>query len=1334
MDIITRLYQINLTKKDYMHYACNNKITDDMFILIFDIIKNKDLDTEIINEVVPKLIMIEYFYTKYVQKKKIRMSTLLESYINNYHSNTILNKCTLIKIFINEHIKNLKYISTRNAIRIINMMINNNMNLNEIIIESKLLLKIVHTNKSLIYILSNIPKSILIENYKILLENLKIKNIKSISENKLNFIIKKLLELNINCLTKFLTDNKICNMPIVGNEESLLSYAYSKVRKINTPDTDALFKQICSMELNYKKIDVENFIGFLFRNDFPLYLISKFLNDNKETVMDLYKELVLWFTKQRFLYNNNLEYGTNSVYEILDKKIDKIIDSEEKIDLYNYTEKIISLSNLDIYISTFEKLLKININNFNINHINSFSNFKTLCDSITQYLIRQIMVYKIKINFESEYLKKIFDILPIKTITSLFFTLYNTLEPVIEIKTIKNIYEYIFTTRIHNKNQTQITNSRYLRITPKNNNSLNYSTNLTYSNFINESINERQSKFSNSNCPSGHYDDSRGQRSSRDSPSDSGDLARRYLSSILSYSSSSNINTSLTLSQSSQQSNIYNISEPDLKNIIDNSNDEINFEIYFEIYDKFRIFDFIEEHVLNNNDILHNQKDKNTYYDLLFQGVPSIYSRLSQKEEKKVNNYIVKKTKNLFELIKMYKLPYEKILINDDYELVIKIETSEIVTIFEYLKTAEFYSSKKAVLEGILIKLFINCISVMDLSEIKKIYYIMVQKNMDISLIKLSILESHTSKAITIFPDHYFDTVIDLLKSKNSGKSIKEIIKSPLIDYFKIDLRITLYLIEIFIQEKYQVDLSFHKIINLIKITKLKNPINHDIIFRLSNLNSCSIKKEFKEKIIRKLNKILLNSYFELDIPSYNLKYLDNEHHLILSSKLKNLYKNISGESCKKIKYFNYNDILNTLKEIYKIDKKDFDHPWKISFYNSPGDDAGGLSRDLSSNAIKEFIKYGYLIETSNGTYIFNDNDDAENDYVKKIIAEYMIKQTLLDKVPLSVTLDPSIIFYLSSMCDNFGRLHSKFDYDFLSKTLPENIKKNMQFEVYDNMYKYPQSKIISDIIIIDGNYYCIESCSKLGNFSNSVFKYHNLVSNKDLKKYISNLIRFNVWYILHKNILSYESMRQKILWIMKSHKIWSPYSLNNLLHGDLINIEDLLSKLDFFCNATKYYTDDIKKIYNTNYISNNITHLQHEKYKNIKIIKIDLTIKNIIFKEYISCTKDAIRELSNEYKDFYNKLLEFWYGTTVKNTEINPIITITNMGSIMNLSPIQASTCSFKMYIPLYSTSVELIDENEFNKNEPNILKSIIKKRLYDSVITGFDLLKKCNKGFSYS
>jgi hypothetical protein len=429
--------------------------------------------------------------------------------------------------------------------------------------------------------------------------------------------------------------------------------------------------------------------------------------------------------------------------------------------------------------------------------------------------------------------------------------------------------------------------------------------------------------------------------------------------------------------------------------------------------------------------------------------------------------------------------------------------------------------------------------------------------------------------------------------------------------------------------------------------------------------------------------------------------------------------------------YIDQHDIVGTIKDICSHNHEDFYKPWTITYHDSPGI-GRGLSRDLSIRFIKECCEKKYLVCNDNNTYTFNSELDKKQLVTMVAIAQYIIKTVFVDQISLSITLDPLIILVLANICNPKGKLLVK--YSLLKHMLSDQLCKLIDCKKYDLMIDYVQSKTMNDVIMINNTYYSLKHCCEINELKN---KKMYLITKQDCIDYVDIKFKFDVWYSLQHIIHIVCNMNDFFREIIPDEKqsLLTANVIFEMLHGVPITIDTIVDNLIVKECANKLYTTNGNNC-TTSSLGGSYT--IHSDNKNIRIYTIDHKSQDLK-----SNIIDAIQFLKNEYDDFEKKLIEFWYGTSVMsaNDTSKPTIVIKDLDyKLLNKTPVSSATCFFTLYVPSYSIDVGILDVDElktFFKDKYNsqpAMKLLLIKRLYDSVITGYDILQKSNLLFNVS
>jgi len=297
----------------------------------------------------------------------------------------------------------------------------------------------------------------------------------------------------------------------------------------------------------------------------------------------------------------------------------------------------------------------------------------------------------------------------------------------------------------------------------------------------------------------------------------------------------------------------------------------------------------------------------------------------------------------------------------------------------------------------------------------------------------------------------------------------------------------------------------------------------------------------------------------------------------------------------------------------------------------------------------------------------------------------------------LPIRLHPYIILALVGLCDDNGKLTVSFDE--LSDILSDEFKELINFKTYVNMCRHSDDIFTPDLITLsDGNTYSISSCN-----ITTAKSYHYLANEVLRKKYAEMKLRFDIWYILHVKVGNTKNIKYFLNSIL-NYSFITPDLIDTMLHGTQMKLDDILG---YIVDEQKVDVDD-------------------EKYTKLVI--------------------RALKELCVDHCSFETRCIEFWCGTckTFSGEDVKKfklIIKNTDSSYTMpNMTPVKANTCTRTLYVPHYTTDINDSERDELRKffkidiDDTNILKLIIKKRLYDSIITGLDISREGGHGFHFS
>jgi hypothetical protein len=526
---------------------------------------------------------------------------------------------------------------------------------------------------------------------------------------------------------------------------------------------------------------------------------------------------------------------------------------------------------------------------------------------------------------------------------------------------------------------------------------------------------------------------------------------------------------------------------------------------------------------------------------------------------------------------------------------------------------------------------------------------------------------------------------------------------------------------------------------NLQQLLHLLNIANNYVIENFSSVvsmiiaNSAQIDKHISFKLSKILSRL---SIYKLDYFFDFTEIKDTKLRYVILSKTNNLINNYPREQNTVMILIDTKQIELSLNQ---ISSEDYYKSWIVQYKNSIAIDEGGVSRDLVTTTVKQLITKKHLIKDKyTNTYTFSR-------YIGHNFINYLLKAALIDRITLPCTLHYSYLFIVSGMCDSKFRLNKMYTYKFLSHTLSDKVKNIMDFKKYDNMFNYPQSSYIDDTIIINEIQYSLENCTEI-EIHEKNNKIHRLFNKNDINKYVSMSIRFDLWYYIY----SYVGYCADVVFnFVKGMNIdytmlFTPNLLYDLFNGIHVDIKKLNIQKSY--TVTEYYTYDPYTLLTSEYrISKTLidscakTNCYVDNLQLIKVTTLQYTLGSVIYDNVMK----VIIKLCNEIKEFDKQLLEFWYGTSVLSLDhISPIIIVCNVNNkLMNKTPIQAMTCRFELFVPLYSFDEKLIDIEELRLytkndklmfNDKNIIQILLEKRLYDSVITSFNLLRSTGDTFT--
>jgi len=441
-----------------------------------------------------------------------------------------------------------------------------------------------------------------------------------------------------------------------------------------------------------------------------------------------------------------------------------------------------------------------------------------------------------------------------------------------------------------------------------------------------------------------------------------------------------------------------------------------------------------------------------------------------------------------------------------------------------------------------------------------------------------------------------------------------------------------------------------------------------------------------------KLSKILLKIPFKLE--TANVDGLGNGEYnsILLLTRVASLKNYILGKYpsvpykvtlkpnrlLEQIYCENNDMILSENKRAYRSNPFNLDVAWRIGYEGSEGLDAGGLHREFFMRCREEILKENIFIFTDEG-YVLTDKEHPIIRFIGKLIA----KCILLDKQTIGLPLHISLIMHI--LKKNYAHIPFS-DWNIL---LNDQMKRQIDFKKYEAMYKYPQSNYVSSLVKRNGKLWNIDTFNQYDR-KDDVYKI-STKDNANYNKYVGNIISIDCIDKINKN---YESFRDGFLSIAGENiKMFTPSILYELINGRLYTIADLLTKTSF---ETKVY--DCDHIFT------------------------------------------LIEELCKEHKEFENLFIRFWCGSDNIPYEFTPKIQeIMRNEELKNKAPIVARTCFYALQIPIYDKNeIDLKELRDFyNRNtfrNSDLIYLLIKKRMYDSVMHGYEILKTTGDAFTLS
>lgn len=705
--------------------------------------------------------------------------------------------------------------------------------------------------------------------------------------------------------------------------------------------------------------------------------------------------------------------------------------------------------------------------------------------------------------------------------------------------------------------------------------------------------------------------------------------------------------------------------------------DEITFSI--QLYINFGIFDMIQLYVLNKQNV-----------KCLF-GPDNVYHLFNETQKNTVHQYMSSMftTDELFTFIEEYELRYEdfseKIL--SDSQFVAEKEEQLLMYIVrnKHEKHESFISFVQLLFNKIIERPGTNY----NTRTVRNFYNAC-----------LNFCDKHTLQQKFVSKYLYVATYI-----------FPEDIEQHITSTMTIPIRFMLFLFQHFyIHDK----LNIHKLKSLLKklVLSPKSVFDNDCYQLLSSFVSF-----LDNESLSFINNILLS------IKSFTCSQT-SIHRTLLACIMSQKYTKELKYPKKQpvIMHVDSNDVVQSLLEIYRQNTDVHIVPWNVRYYESIGI-GPGISRDLSVRFIESCIAYKILVKHDNGYYTINMKEDRKtNEHDTLLILQHLIKTVFVDEIPLSIILDPSIILVFANVCKLYEITATlKYKFSILKHVMPDAMCELFDCKKYDVMLDYYQSKVVSDTVMIDGQYYSMSRCCKLSKVSNIQFV---IKTKKECVEFVDMKFQFDVWYALHDCWLYVNSLQSMIKTIM-TDDVYSKISMGQiyqLMHGKPLTLKYILGVMDVKNGASYQYTT-------TNCGDEYEVHPEHKRIR-----KYAFQLNESALQHARNNIAKAFEYLQNTYPEFEKKLIEFWYGTTIMSnaSTIVPNITIVDLNEqLLNITPVKAATCYFRLYVPNYSESDEMKDVEElktfFGKNYDK-LKSIdvLTKRIYDSVITGYDLLQK--------
>lgn len=705
----------------------------------------------------------------------------------------------------------------------------------------------------------------------------------------------------------------------------------------------------------------------------------------------------------------------------------------------------------------------------------------------------------------------------------------------------------------------------------------------------------------------------------------------------------------------------------DISTDIIEKNELIDFIFIGELYMKFKIFDLVGIYMLDINNY------RNIFYPY------NIYNYFDDNEKKTVDKFISSIFDDGFQFyyfIREFNLRYEDFIDSVSVNLNDYVIVDTLIPYYS-MKNKE-NNFKLLILKNMMINHFLTSYSNINLDQQR---YKTLLKICDKNELQKMYINARGELCVHIFPDDYhkYSNILPSIFMNNFLELLAYYcdhnLDTKVLSKFNINCHINEYTLLIinFIQNK-----------NKYTYTKYLD----EILFRVKNWN---IINNVKIKLQDRTTKIIMNR-INPKIPDFDTETIN----FIVDPE----------------------NIIQSLINIREIHQSYYLNKLCIKYENSPGV-GDGVLRDFCNRFIQECIDKKYLKKCENNTYILVKK---ENSF---IVAQFIVNMILIEKIPLPIKLHPIIILII---CDLY-----KYDYSFIKHFLTDEMKEQLNCSKYEYLIENMLLKTVNDTIIINGEYYSIGLRKKIKQVR-AIQKI--LLTRQDCIDYVDEKFKFDMWYEfnhLYKSNSLYFNIMRSIIMEKLPHGNPNYITINtiqDLLYGKKITIEDIISKLQINYCVTSWYTT---KLLDRKYE-------KHTKNSNILIYKFD--DKDHDIKNIRRDIENALRYLYGKFEDFEKKLINFWYGinSTTTDNKIYPKIIVDDIDyNLLNKSPIKSQTCFFILYIPFYAIDKEIVDIEELESffeekiSKDKYRECIITKRLYDSIIYGFDKMKEASMVFTY-